>query len=94
MTLERNVAPPAPAHIVMSAAAFSAGGSSPCDTSTGTGPGDPDKPHHPAPCIVDASGGTSLLRKDEPMYSRNSPNMLNILSATSDLEFSNRYVYQ
>ncbi|RUS88248.1 hypothetical protein EGW08_004014, partial [Elysia chlorotica] len=45
--------------------------------------------HHPAPCVVDATGGTSILRKDEPMYSRNSPNMLNILSATSDLEFSN-----
>ncbi|GFR85329.1 hypothetical protein ElyMa_006025800 [Elysia marginata] len=98
MTLERNVAPSSPAHTVMSAAAFSAGLSSPCDAG-GTVNGDlvdrgggvdGKTPHYPAPCVVDANGGTSLLRKDEPMYSRNSPNMLNILSATSDLEFSNR----
>lgn len=29
------------------------------------------------------------VRKDEPMYSRNSPNMLTILTASSDMEFSN-----
>ena len=90
MTLERNVAPSSPAHTVMSAATFSAGLSSPCDGDLADRGVDGKSSHHPAPCVVDATGGTSLLRKDEPMYSRNSPNMLNILSATSDLEFSNR----
>ena len=33
-------------------------------------------------------------RKDEPMYSRNSPTYLNIMTASSDLDdhFTNRYV--
>ena len=31
-------------------------------------------------------------KKDEPMFSRNSPNMLNVLTASSDFEFTNRSV--
>ncbi|CAG5118236.1 unnamed protein product, partial [Candidula unifasciata] len=71
MTLERNVTPPSPGHIIMSAI--------PASTMTG---GEKTTLHH---TIATLDG----VRKDEPMYSRNSPNMLNILAASSDLEFSN-----
>ena len=44
----------------------------------------------PDASAVDSTGNSLDVPKDEPMYSRNSPNMLNILTASSDREFSNR----
>ncbi|XP_071112201.1 mitogen-activated protein kinase kinase kinase 13-B-like [Haliotis cracherodii] len=35
------------------------------------------------------SKAIDIPKKDEPMFSRNSPNMLNVLTASSDFEFSN-----
>ncbi|XP_012941530.1 mitogen-activated protein kinase kinase kinase 12 [Aplysia californica] len=73
MTLERNVRPPSPTHSNMSA------------LPAATISGGEKTAAHPAP----APPHLEVMRKDEPMYSRNSPNMLNILTASSDLEFSN-----
>ncbi|KAH9514827.1 hypothetical protein Btru_023738 [Bulinus truncatus] len=85
MTLERNVPPPpASVHVNMSAkpsaAAVILGGDKCGGGCTVLHPGNPPP-------------GLELVRKDEPMYSRNSPNMLNILTVNSDLEFSNRRAY-
>ena len=41
-----------------------------------------------------ASAAVDIPKKDEPMYSRNSPNTLHVLTTSSDFEFSNRSVEQ
>ncbi|KAL8576597.1 hypothetical protein ACOMHN_025072 [Nucella lapillus] len=75
MTLERNMQPP----------------HSSCPETMSSGAA------HTLAALGNPSGGGSADvsppgggKKDEPMYSRNSPNTLHVLTTSSDFEFSNR----